>query len=987
MSVDADDDAVALDPRFASPDRWEHAAHGKRRRSPAETDPEWVPARRKQQRQQQHTADAAGDSEMQQLQYVDEVKPQQQPQQPADAQPASQPAAQAQTESKRAAVAAAALAEASTAANVVEAERNTKRSGRKRRKGKGKRPPAAPKHPTGKESRLLDEARITKTLYQGKACCPDRHCCRHFDFEAVVALRQQYVGLGTEKERLVFLVQQLIANATPASTQDTAATQSSTPAKHKRPFAYLLGQPVCREGFRRALGCAPSKLRAAVKQWRSGHVLPPVHGNRLRDHAQQQRDFAVGSLQTLFDTISDEVPSAEGSKRVMVAYRSWKWVADWVAADWYTSHGLQVPAKLRAALSGEAAEEGKANESGSQPPSAAAPSVPAAGGQPGQQRLSAAAPSVTSAGGQQREKGHPTRDGVTLKPPSFATVNRARKEHFGNVIRPRKGTLPTCSICVALMAERERCDPGARAELNRQMAKHAEEHRRIRLALQREIDAWLAAGDTVIVRLDYTTNAKVPHYRAPPQVSSSGVSWLLAHSLPDQNLNTKRPVVVKLCGVLVQGTLHHNGFFVFEHVHGVRKDGDSVSTLLWEFMAWCKEPQLKRLVLIVDNAGGEGKNQVVLATLASSTWYDWYDETNMRSLFPGHAHSYVDSLFSHLQRAIRWHTICSLADLADVIGHALHKEPLRPIVGVLERAVGWTAYFASSLHHIHGHRFPLQFKLFREPSIDGRPVRMLTRATAEHKWEGVDKSTEPIQLLYELPVGFPKLLPLLEYSAEDAANIESTINSAADRKKPLIHTAEADALMQIVKSSSSGVQFADPFANDGRLGVPGFLPRPGDDTSRRVAVRVLARAPRSLQAPAAALQQAAHSASTPKPAVPLFWQPRESAISYSSARAKELREAAVAAAEAKDKPASGPSAAASSGSASVSSSSKDEASEPASAAKPSSTRSRRGRQRSTTPTRRSTRTPSPAVSRSPSPMVQWKKVQDDDDWSAAARRC
>ena len=216
-----------------------------------------------------------------------------------------------------------------------------------------------------------------------------------------------------------------------------------------------------------------------------------------------------------------------------------------------------------------------------------------------------------------------------------------------------------------------------------------------------------------------------------------------------QNLNTKRPVVVKLCGVLVQGTRSHNGLFIVLHVHGVRKDADSVSTLVFEFLSWCREPQLKRLVLIVDNASGEGKNEVVLSTLNLAAWYDYFGEINMRNLYPGHAHSYLDSLFSHIQRSLRWRTLCSVADVADAVAHSIRKEPLKPVVLVLERSADWTGYQDKFLHHIHGHSQPLQFKIYRNHSKRDSPAVMMSRTDADHPWEGVDKGSEPVQLLRE----------------------------------------------------------------------------------------------------------------------------------------------------------------------------------------------------------------------------------------------
>jgi hypothetical protein len=437
-----------------------------------------------------------------------------------------------------------------------------------------------------------------------------------------------------------------------------------------------------------------------------------------------------------------------------------------------------------------------------------------------------------------------------------------------------------------------------------------------------------------------------------------------------QKLNTKRPIVVKLCGVLVQGTHSHNGFFVFLHVHGVRKDADSVSTLLWELMAWCREPQIKRVVLIVDNAGGEGKNETVLATLSAAVWYDWFEHASMRNLFPGHAHSYLDALFSHVQRALRWRTICSLADVADTISHALRKEPLRPTVGVLERAVGWSRYFASALNSIHGHSGPLQFNIFREQSAEA-PARMLTRTDTDHEWEGLDKGPQAIDLLRVLPRGHPQLLPLRQYNESDADAIEQTIKSAENRKLPLIHAPEAEALRKILSTGSSGVVMQAPQTDDGGVGVAGQLFWPG--TANSINVRVIGRVPRTLQAPSRSSMQGAAPAgpASAKPAVPLFHRPRESAISHSATRAKELREQAVIEAERKSAaPAASSAAAATSASAAASA---------ASAAAPAPARSR-SRTQPSTPTRRSPRStpsPSPNSSRGSGRMVGWDQIDDD----------
>lgn len=127
------------------------------------------------------------------------------------------------------------------------------------------------------------------------------------------------------------------------------------------------------------------------------------------------------------------------------------------------------------------------------------------------------------------------------------------------------------------------------------------------------------------------------------------------------------------------------------HTHAVRKDADSVSSLVFDVLTWAREPQIKRALVIVDNAGGEGKNETVLCTLNTLVWYDWFTEVGMRNLFPGHAHSYLDALFSHLQRAMRWQTMCSLADLADALSQAIKKKGLAPVVCMMEQAVDWSS--------------------------------------------------------------------------------------------------------------------------------------------------------------------------------------------------------------------------------------------------------------------------------------------------------
>ena len=434
-------------------------------------------------------------------------------------------------------------------------------------------------------------------------------------------------------------------------------------------------------------------------------------------------------------------------------------------------------------------------------------------------------------------------------------------------------------------------------------------------------------------------------------------------------------MIVKLCGVLVQGTKAHNGFFVVMHTHGVRKDADSVSTLVFEVLRWCKEPQIKQALVISDNASGEGKNETVLCVLNMTVWYDWYAEIGLRSLFPGHAHSYLDALFSHLQRAMRWTTMCSLADLARALSHALSNEPLRPILCVLERAVDWTNYLSKVMRGIHGHSGPLEFRMFRSATLPDSPARMLSRTTSELPWEGVDRSNEPIELMTALPHGLPKLKPLRMYDPEDAAAVRETIHAAENRKLPLIHGEEAEALRKIVSDGSSGVRIPSSHA-DGKLGVAGHVRRPGTNTD--IAVRVIASPPRTLQAPSEIpISESAASATPAKAPVPLFYQPRVSVISYSATTATKLKAIAQAEADAKD----AGSGSAFSPAASVSASASD--SDSTSAPSHTMARSRSQlRSRSTTPMRQSPRTTQatkPKRHGYGSGMIDLDKVDDDDD--------
>lgn len=117
---------------------------------------------------------------------------------------------------------------------------------------------------------------------------------------------------------------------------------------------------------------------------------------------------------------------------------------------------------------------------------------------------------------------------IDARRPSFFTFQSVRHAHFSNVVRPRKATqrLPVCTVCVGIANARERSDAASRKKLNEQMAKHAAAHVTERRALQAEIQRRITAGDTLIIRIDYTTSAFLPHFVRPPKVRASHHSSL-----------------------------------------------------------------------------------------------------------------------------------------------------------------------------------------------------------------------------------------------------------------------------------------------------------------------------------------------------------------------------------------------------------------------------------------------------------------------------
>ena len=130
---------------------------------------------------------------------------------------------------------------------------------------------------------------------------------------------------------------------------------------------------------------------------------------------------------------------------------------------------------------------------------------------------------------------------VKPKPPSFTVFERVRKEHFSDVVRPRKGSLPSCTVCVALTNARARCDANQRKDHNDQMHQHAVAHTKERRALQALIDQRLADGDTLIVRIDYTTSANLPHFFRAPKVGLLRLPLLLVNAIRGRHCRAPCP--------------------------------------------------------------------------------------------------------------------------------------------------------------------------------------------------------------------------------------------------------------------------------------------------------------------------------------------------------------------------------------------------------------------------------------------------------------
>lgn len=224
-------------------------------------------------------------------------------------------------------------------------------------------------------------------------------------------------------------------------------------------------------------------------------------------------------------------------------------------------------------------------------------------------------------------------------------------------------------------------------------------------------------------------------------------------------------------------------------------------TELFDLVRRAREPRHKRLVLSFDNAAGEAKNSTVLALCDMLVEFDWFRTVEIHQLEPGHTHTYLDALFSHLQAALAQGTIASIADVVDALENAFTSEKFSPSITVLERASDWTAFFAPSLEALAGHSQPLGFKFERVGRNPSAPVRLFVRDNSQSEWFGYRRTaTQPIVVLKSLPRGSIKAVPPQEISGSDKDALLHTMAMA--RNKNLLHIDEAKELQRVVTEGS-----------------------------------------------------------------------------------------------------------------------------------------------------------------------------------------
>jgi hypothetical protein len=412
------------------------------------------------------------------------------------------------------------------------------------------------------------------------------------------------------------------------------------------------------------------------------------------------------------------------------------------------------------------------------------------------------------------------------------------------------------------------------------------------------------------------------------------------------------PIEVKICGAFVQGSSKHSGLTLFVHSNAICKDSNVVATELWEVITKARETRHKHLVLSFDNAAGEGKNQYVLAFCALLVSLNWFETVEIHALEPGHTHSYLDALFSHVQRAKRERPLCSVADVVDALSHSFSADPLKPVVVLLERAWDWMRYFDGHTKQLHGQKVPLGFRFFVPAGSRDQLARMLVRDNSQGQWLGYERQATPIEVLTSLPRRDLHVLPLRSATASEQASLVDTVKTAL--RHALIAQVEADEMLRIISEGTLGAKPVVPAANDTGIGHAATVERPGKNS---VGVRLIAQPPRSVQPLPASRSAAAAAAPAPKPPVPLFFKPRVAVITHKAHRLKPLREAAESKASASS--GSGSGSAAQTGSMSAAA---PMALEPVS---PSPTRASPRTERRT-PTRHGA-------------MVDWENIDDDDD--------
>lgn len=110
--------------------------------------------------------------------------------------------------------------------------------------------------------------------------------------------------------------------------------------------------------------------------------------------------------------------------------------------------------------------------------------------------------------------------------PSFSLFEAVRREQFPDVSRPRKNTLPRCSDCERFRVQRQSVAASERESLLKKQSDHAELHRQQRRDFDARVQMAKAAGDELVMAIDYTPPFYLPKIRlpGPPKVRFSLVA-------------------------------------------------------------------------------------------------------------------------------------------------------------------------------------------------------------------------------------------------------------------------------------------------------------------------------------------------------------------------------------------------------------------------------------------------------------------------------